>query len=79
MEINLLIGITGLSLILAAFFLNLINRLNASSVSYLALNIIGSSFLAYYAIAIRNIPFLILQSIWFLLSLYKLIAILFKK
>jgi hypothetical protein len=70
---GVLIGIFGLVLILVAFGLNLFHFLSQRSLSYNLLNILGSVFLAYYSLILGSIPFFILQLVWGLLSVYKLI------
>lgn len=75
----LLIGVVGLLLILVAFGFNLFHLTNAKSPYYFLLNLSGSTFLAYYALALKSMPFLVLQIIWALFSLYKLIILLIKK
>lgn len=76
--INLL-GIAGLALILAAFFLNLIHKLNSKSKLYLLLNIAGSALLAYYSLFLNSVPFFILQIVWCLSAAIKLLFVLFKE
>jgi hypothetical protein len=72
------IGIAGLLLILLAFALNLFHKISPKSVSYNLLNIFGSGILAYYAVLLNSIPFLMLQIVWGILSLFKLISVLKK-
>lgn len=73
--VSLLIGIVGLLSILAAFAFNLFHFLSQKSLAYNILNILGSGFLAYYSWLLNSIPFLILQLVWALLSIIKLIHI----
>ena len=79
MELNVLLGIFGLILILLAFILNLIHKFNSKSKGYLLMNIIGSGFLAYYALILESMPFFILQIVWGASSLIKLAFVLRKK
>ncbi len=66
-------GIIGMFLILLAFVLDEIGgRISRDSVEYNALNIFGALFLSYYAYSITSIPFLILNSVWFLVAVVKL-------
>ena len=78
-ELTTIIGIIGLIFILSAFFLNLIHKLGAKSKIYLLMNIVGSAILSYYALFLNSMPFSILQVIWGMLALIKLIFIFFKK
>lgn len=75
MDLNTLIGIAGLILILLAFALNLIHKVTSKSKTYLWLNIVGSVFLAYYSWFLGSLPFLILQIVWALFSLAKLLHV----
>jgi len=43
------------------------------------MNIVGCMFLTYYAIALHSIPFMILEGVWGLSSLVKLVIILRKR
>ena len=79
MDIYSIAGIIGLLLILFAFALNLFHFLNQRSISYNLMNIIGSGFLAYYALVLNSVPFLILQIVWGIFSLIKLIHVLVKR
>ena len=65
-------GIIGMFLILLAFVLDEIGgRISRDSVEYNALNIFGALFLLYYAYSIGSIPFLILNTVWFLVAMVK--------
>ena len=75
-EVSLVIGTLGLLLILAAFALNLFHFLSQRSVSYNLMNIFGSGFLAYYSWFLHSVPFTILQIVWGVLSIFKLIHVL---
>jgi hypothetical protein len=72
-EASLLIGISGMLLILAGFILNLSHKLNVKSPIYLWLNIIGCILLFYYAIILKSLPFAVLQAVWGLAALIKLV------
>jgi hypothetical protein len=76
MIISSIIGVFGLLMILMAFAFNLFHFLSQRSIPYNLLNILGSAMLAYYAIILSSIPFLILQIVWGLLSIIKLIHVL---
>jgi hypothetical protein len=77
-DANSYIGIAGLVLILLAFALNLFHKISPKSVFYNLLNIAGSGILAYYAVLLKSMPFLVLQLVWGILSLFKLISVLKK-
>ena len=76
----LVIGLLGMILILIGFILEEFSkRITRDSVNYNLLNISGSGLLVIYAYLINGIPFLILNSIWFLVALTKLYKIVTKR
>ena len=64
-----LIGITGTGIILITFLLNQSGKWSAESRSYDATNALGSLILVGYAILLGSIPFMILNGVWFIVSL----------
>ena len=76
---SLYFGVTGSSLILIAFFLNLFKIITVESKTYLLLNILGSGLMIYYAYLLNSIPFLILNIVWTFFALFKFVKISFKK
>lgn len=73
---NLYIGILGMLLLLTAFALNLLKVVCENSVSYILLNIFGAGISTYYAYTLDAIPFIILEAVWCLFAVYKLVAVL---
>ncbi|MES2627932.1 MAG: hypothetical protein V4616_03090 [Bacteroidota bacterium] len=71
------IGAAGVTLLLVAYLLNVINIIKADSVPYLSLNIIGAGMTCYSSILIHFIPFVVLEAVWTLVSLVSLIKVLF--
>ena len=69
------IGTLGLLLLLSAFVLNQLKILNTETRIYNLLNIAGGGLLSYYAITLNSIPFLILELVWALFALFKLIVL----
>lgn len=77
MQINLLIGILGMFLILIGFILNeIFKKINSDTLSYNIINLIGAIFLIYYAYTLNSWPFLILNSVWTIVAIWKLKVIL---
>ncbi len=70
-----IIGIIGLVMLLVAFVLNQLSILNTETKIYNILNVLGGGVLSYYAIILNSIPFLILELVWALFALYKLISL----
>lgn len=63
-----LVQIAGAILILTAFVLAQMRRLDTSSRSYLALNLVGSVVLAVLAALDRDLGFLLLEGVWAVVS-----------
>lgn len=66
------VGTVGVSLLLLAFGLNLANKLSASSVTYLVLNIIGAALAGISSYMIGFWPFVVLEGVWTISSLVML-------
>ncbi len=65
----IIIGTIGATLTLAAFLGNQFNKLKNDSALYDLLNLIASIFLIAYAISVKGYPFIVLNTIWGLVSL----------
>jgi hypothetical protein len=68
-----LVGTLGVSLLLIAFALNLANKLSATSRTYLLLNIIGAGLAGLSSYMIQFWPFVVLEGVWTISSIYMLI------
>lgn len=66
---NTLIGSIGAAIILIAFILNQFHIWKDTDFKYDLLNFLGSVLLVVYAILLKSYPFLILNTIWGLVSL----------
>jgi uncharacterized protein YqhQ len=74
--IQITIGLIGMSLILLAFLLGeFFNKCNPNTLTYNLINLIGAGILVYYSYLISSWPFLILNFVWSLVALIKLIKI----
>ena len=71
-----LVQIIGAILILVAFAGAQFGRLEQRSISYLALNLVGSLILAVLAAVENQLGFLLLEGVWSLVSLWSLVAVL---
>ena len=58
------IGAIGVTLLLAAFLLNLLKLLHADSATYSALNLVGAALACYSSYLIDFLPFVILEGVW---------------
>ena len=72
-DFNTTAGITGMIIILVLFVLSRTKKLSQDSIKYDAANAIGAFLLVYYAFTLKSWPFLILNSVWGLFSLYEVI------
>jgi hypothetical protein len=67
------IGSLGVFQILLAYFLNVIGKISTTQLSFILLNLIGASMACLASILLNYWPFIILESIWALVSLISLI------
>ena len=67
--LDLLIGFTGMLLILIAFFLNQTGKWDKEDLIYDFVNLAGALLLVLYAIILSSIPFLLLNLVWTVVSL----------
>ena len=72
------IGSGGVTLLLVAFALNILNKLSEHSKIYLSLNIIGSLAAGWYAYVGDILPFLSLELVWATVALVRLAAVIKK-
>jgi hypothetical protein len=67
------IGTIGVTILLLAFALNLLNIISAGSYSYLAMNGIGALLAGIASVMINYVPFVILEAVWVIVSLFGII------
>ena len=73
MNLSDILASVGVSLLLAAFLLNLRKILTTESYWYCALNIFGAALCCYSAYLIKFYPFVILEGFWAIAALSPLI------
>jgi hypothetical protein len=73
MNYDELIGATGVGMILLAYFLSIIGRIDSKKPAFFILNIIGAGLACYASYLISYWPFVILEGTWVIVSLYGLI------
>lgn len=74
MEPVTILGVAGATIILIAFSLNQTDKWSSTSKLYDWSNVLGSLILIIYAFLIESSPFIILNSVWFLVSLRDVIT-----
>jgi hypothetical protein len=70
-----IVGSIGVGLLLLAYFLNLIKRILPDSRIYTTLNIVGAGLACYSSYLISFVPFIILEGVWFAVSVIALIKL----
>ena len=70
-----IVGSVGVGLLLLAYFLNLTKRVSQDSRLYTTLNIIGAGLACYSSYLISFAPFIILEGVWFAVSVIALIKL----
>lgn len=73
MNINDVIGSIGTLLMLIAFILNITDRLDDDDLSYILLNLFGSVIACYASLMIPFYPFVVLEGVWALVSMWGLL------
>jgi hypothetical protein len=68
------IGAIGVAVLLVAFVLNLLKQLQEDSSLYLIMNFVGAGAAAWYAVATRATPFIVLECVWAIFALIKLLT-----
>ena len=74
MSIETLVGSAGVSILLAAFALNLVGRLTAASRLYQALNAVGAALACLASAMIWYPPFVVLEFVWLCVALLALLG-----
>ena len=72
MEINDIIGSIGVTLMLLAYFLNIIDKIDDDDISYILLNIIGGALAFVASYIINYYPFMFLEGAWTLIGIWGL-------
>ena len=68
------IGSFGVFLILLAYFLNITGKLSSKQLVFILLNLIGAILACLASILLNYWPFIILEGVWALVSIYALIT-----
>jgi hypothetical protein len=73
------IGFIGVTILLVAFFLNLIGKIESESLVYLTMNFVGAGIACLASILLKYVPFIILEASWTLVSAFGLYKYFSKK
>lgn len=79
MQTSDIIATIGVSILLLAFFLQILKLIKTESVIYSLLNLIGAAIAGYASWLISFVPFVILEAVWCVVALYSLIKLYTKK
>jgi hypothetical protein len=71
--IGQVVSLLGAAMILAAFGAQQAGKLRPEALPYLALNLLGSAILTYFAIEARNLGLIVLEGSWAAISLVSLV------
>ena len=66
------IGFIGVFQILFAYILNVFGKIRKGDLSFILLNLIGASLACLASVLMKYIPFIILEAVWALVSLFSL-------
>ena len=75
-EFSVIVGSTGVTLLLLAFFLNLFKILMQDTKTYVILNMVGAGLSCYASLLIDYMPFVILEGTWALVAFLGFIRLL---
>jgi hypothetical protein len=67
------IATIGVTILLIGFALNLVKIITADSYLYLSFNFLGSFLAGIAAVMIHLVPFIVLEAVWAMVSLFALI------
>jgi hypothetical protein len=68
-------GFIGVTLLLLAFFLNLMDKIKTDSLTYLLLNFLGAGIACLASVLLNYMPFVILEGCWVLVSAVGLVKL----
>jgi hypothetical protein len=66
------IGAIGVTILLLAYLLNLLNKISQHSIAYIVLNFLGAGIACFASYLLHYWPFIILEGAWMLVSLIAL-------
>ena len=69
------VGTIGVSILLVAFFLNLMNKIETNGFWYIFLNMLGAAVALAASLLLEYMPFVILEAVWTMVSTYSLVKL----
>lgn len=66
------IGFIGVFQILLAYILNVMGKLKKENLAFILLNLVGASMACLASVLMNYLPFIILEGVWALVSLFSL-------
>lgn len=75
MKTSDIIASIGVTILLVAFFLNIVGKMPAKSRAYTLMNFIGAAMCGFSSYLIKFYPFVILESIWATVALVTLFKV----
>ncbi len=66
------IGFIGVFLILLAYILNVVGKLDHKDLAFILLNLIGAALACFASALMEYVPFIILEGVWAMVSLISL-------
>ena len=75
MDLELIVGITGMVVILVAYLLEQFEKVSPTNKGYILANLIGGVLLIFYSWYLNSIPFIILNAVWASGALLELIKL----
>lgn len=66
------LGAIGVFQILLAYFLNVIGKISTNELSFILLNLVGATMACIASILLNYWPFIILEGVWAMVSLFSL-------
>jgi len=73
------VGIFGVIILLAAYYLLQTKRIISESILYSLMNLVGASLILYSLILDWNTPAVIMESVWIVISIFALVKAYLKK
>ncbi len=68
------VGFGGVTILLAAYLLNLAGKLDREGSWYIGLNVLGAGMSCLASVLIHYVPFIILEAAWMTVSMFALVS-----